>query len=154
MNILRKEKGFRKKLRNGLTLIELAVVMLVLGIIMAVVYGSLDVGGTTKSAKRLQVKASATILEVNLQRYALENGNLSDGTSLEILTQNSATWKALKPDQILDPWKKPYFICSDNAANSQICSYGADGKPGGSGENGDFFLSDQSSWPKWLRTSK
>ena len=140
--------------RRGLTLIELAVVMLVLGIIMAVVYGSLDVGGTTRSAKKLQVKSAATTLDANMSRYELENGNLSDGTSLDILTQNTASWRGLKKDQVLDPWKKPYFICTDNAGSRQICSYGSDGVQGGRGEGADFYLTDESSWPDWLKKRK
>ena len=140
--------------RRGLTLIELAVVMLVLGIIMAVVYGSLDVSGTTKSAKKLQIKASATTLEAGWSRYELENGNLSDGAKLTILTQSTDNWRGLKEDQVLDPWKKPYFICSDNAGTRQICTYGSDGVPGGKGESADFYLSDESSWPAWLKKGK
>ena len=140
--------------RRGLTLIELAVVMLVLGIIMAVVYGSLDVSGTTKSAKKLQIKSTATTLEAKLSFYESENGNLSDGSKLSVLTQSTATWKGLKEDQVLDPWKKLYFICTDNAGNRQICSYGSDGVPGGKGESTDFYLTDESSWPGWLKGKK
>ena len=147
-------KSSNPALRRGLTLIELAVVMLVLGIIMAVVYGSLDVSGTTKSAKKLQVKAAATTLEANLSRYELENGDLSDGSKLSVLTEGTANWKGLKSDQVLDPWKKPYFICTDNAGTRHICSYGSDGVPGGKGESTDFYLTDESSWPGWLKKRK
>ena len=156
-NFSRREEKNKKRAsiwRKGLTLIELAVVMLVLGIIMAVVYGSLDVGGTTKSAKKLQIKAAATTLEASWSRYELENGNLSDGAKLSVLSQSTGTWRGLKEEQTLDPWKKPYFICTDNSGNRQICSYGSDGVPGGQGENADFYLSDESSWPAWLKKGK
>ena len=49
-----------------------------------------------------------------------------------------------------DPWGEEYFICLDDFSQKQICSYGADKAPGGQGENQDFFLTDQSSWPTWL----
>ena len=137
-------------IRKGLTLVELAIVMLVLGIVMAIVYSGLDLG-TIDKAKGLKVRTMANTLEANLGRYEAENGSLSDGTKLDVLTQSTETWRGLKADQVLDPWKRSYFICSDNIGNRQICSNGANGVPGGAGQDTDFYLTDQSSWPKWLK---
>ena len=144
----------KSKIRHGLTLIELAIVILILGVIMAIVYSNLNPTEQIQNAKRLQIKSMATTLEANMTRYELENGALADGTKLSVLTQKTGTWAGLKEDQVLDPWKRPYFICSDNSGNRQICSYGSDGVPGGKGEAEDFFLTDQSSWPAWLKAKK
>ncbi len=147
-------KNKKTKKRKGLTLIELAIVILVLGVIMAIVYSNLNPTEQIQNAKRLQIKSTATTLEANLTRYELENGALADGSKLTALTQKTGTWAGLKEDQVLDPWKKPYHICSDNSGNRNICSYGSDGVPGGKGEAEDFYLTDQNSWPSWLKAKK
>ena len=35
-----------------------------------------------------------------------------------------------------------------------ICSYGKDKTAGGEGENQDFMLNDENTWPEWLRNTK
>ncbi len=140
--------------KRGLTLVELAIVILVLGVIMGIVYANLNPGESLDKAKKLQIKALSNTLEAHWQSYELDNDVLSEGASLEALCQSSATWRGIKKEQVMDPWKRPYFICSDNSGARQICTYGADGLPGGTGQNSDFYLSDQSSWPSWLRPKK
>ncbi len=140
--------------RRGLTLIELAIVILVLGVIMAIVYGNLSPTDTLRGAKKLQIQSASTLLETNLTRYEIDNGALEDGARLTILSQTTDSWRGIKNDQVMDPWKNPYFVCFDNASNRQICTYGADGTPGGKGESEDFYITDQSSWPSWLKSTK
>ena len=141
-------------LRQGLTLIELSIVILVLGIIMGILYANLNPGDATKQAKKLQVKQLAAVLEAQWSRYELEHEPLTEGTSLEELTQKTETWGGLKQEQVMDPWKRPYFICLDESSSRQICSYGSDGTPGGEGgEAQDFYLTEQSSWPAWMGSS-
>ncbi len=141
-------------LRSGLTLIELAIVMLVLGVIMSIVYANLNPGSALDKAKILQVRQAASILETHLHRYELENQTINDGQPLTILTQSNGIWKGIKQELIMDPWKKPYFICSSTNGERHICTYGSDGVPGGKGQNEDFYLTDQSSWPSWLASDK
>ena len=107
-----------------------------------------------QSAKKLQVRGVAVSLEAHWNRYELEVETLTDLTPLTVLAETKDNWRGIKEDQVLDPWKKPYFICSDESGNRQICSYGSDGVPGGSGDAVDFYLTDQSSWPGWLKPTK
>ncbi len=140
--------------RRGLTLIELAIVILVLGIIMAIIYGAIDPGEVTDDARRLQVKNNSHVLQIQLQRYELENPPLEEGSDLTTLLNRSAGWAGLKEEQVVDPWKNPYFICLDPDGNRHICSYGSDGELGGQNQAQDFYLTDQSSWPAWLGKGK
>lgn len=147
----------KRRSRRGLTLIELAVVMLVLGILMAVLYANIDVGGITDKAKRLAIQTNSTQLEVALERYEFENQPLEEGDALTILSEenpDNPSWRPVKEDMVMDPWKHPYFICTDDEGKKQICTNGADGQPGGEGENQDFYLTKQSSWPEWVKGKK
>ncbi len=139
-------------LRKGLTLVELSIVILVLGILMVVLFANLDLGITDK-AKKLQVTNASKQLKIWLDQYEYENERLEEGAALTILSQknpNNPGWKPIDEQSVLDPWKNPYFICSDEAGERQICSLGADGQNGGDGVNADFFLTNSESWPAWL----
>ncbi len=145
-----------KNLRSGITLIELTIVLLVLGILIAVLYSTVNLG-ITDTAKKLAIQQNAAAVPVNLERYEFENPQLLEGDSLKKLAENNPdnpSWRPLKEDAVKDPWKNFYFICSDEIGKRQICSYGADGQPGGEGKNADFYLTDSSSWPDWLKGGK
>ena len=151
LSALRSARG-RAELREGLTLVELAIVILVLGIIMTIVIASLDFG-IVDDAKKMQVQYASKTLEIAMRRYEMDNAALEDGTRLGVLAQRSQsnpTWRPVDEKLVLDPWGQEYFICLDDLGQKQICSYGADRSPGGSGENQDFFLTEKSSWPTWL----
>ena len=137
-------------LRQGFTLIEVAIVILVIGIMASIILVSISPKDVLDSAKALQVKTQSKDLEIHLQRYEIENESLEEGAELSILAQNADGWRAIKEESTIDPWRRAYFLCSDNAGVRQICSYGADGTAGGTGVDTDFYLTDKSSWPKWL----
>jgi len=143
----------KHNLRKGLTLFELALVLLVLGIIIGIVYANLDIGVVDK-AKKLKVKqVQSKQLPVLVQKYEEEVAPLNDGDSLEILTkkQEGSNWDPVDEEILKDPWNRFYVMCSDTSGSLHICSYGKDGQVGGDGENQDFYLDDKSSWPDWLK---
>ncbi len=143
----------KKIKRNGLTLFELALVLLVLGIIIGIVYANLDIGVVDK-AKVLKVKQiQSKQVPILLQQFEDIVGSLNEGDSLELLTkkQENANWDPVDEELLKDPWNRFYFICSDPSGQQHICSYGKDGNPGGEGENSDFYLDDKASWPSWLK---
>ena len=148
---LRRTKSRRtSRLRRGLTLVELAIVILVLGVIMAIVFSNLDLTALDK-AKVLAVKSSSKVLPLRMQQFEMDNPSLQDGQSLTVLAKKTASNpNPVDEDSILDPWRNPYFICLDDLGDKQICSYGADAEFGGENENADFYLTDKSSWPTWL----
>ncbi|MEQ9362936.1 MAG: type II secretion system protein GspG [Leptospirales bacterium] len=139
-------------LRRGLTLVELAIVILVLGVIMTIVIANLDLG-IIDDAKKLQVKNAAKTLEFTMRRYEMDSAALTDGTRLGVLAQknpNNPGWRPVDESLVMDPWGEEYFICLDDLSQKQICTYGADRQPGGAGDAQDFFLTDKTSWPAWL----
>lgn len=148
--------GIRGWLRRGLTLVELSIVILVLGILMTVLFVNLDLGVTDK-AKKLQVTNASKQLKIWWNQYEYENDQIEEGAALTILSDRNPDnpgWKPIDEQLVMDPWKRPYFICLDDNGDRQICSLGADGQDGGEGVNADFFLTDKYTWPAWLSGKK
>lgn len=143
-------------LRRGLTLVELSIVILVLGILMVVLFANLDIGVADK-AQRLQVISASKQLKIWWNQYEYEYNQLEEGTAMSVLSEKSSEapgWRPVDEQLTMDPWKRPYFICLDENGDRQICSLGADGEAGGEGNNQDFYLTEKSSWPAWLSQKK
>ena len=142
------------KSRKGITLVELAIVLLVLGVIMGIVYASIDFG-VVDSAKAKMLPSAALQVEAKLMQFDQSVGiQLSEGQSLEILGErqvDAPSYLPAKPELIQDLWGRPYFICYNEYSERHVCTYGQDGQPGGEGQNADFMLTDRSTWPQWLK---
>lgn len=149
---LKPAKGLRNRIRKGLTLVELAIVLMVLGVIIGIVYASLDTG-MADDAEIALFPAKAAQLELNWRQYENRVGRIPDGTSLEVMTQNDRQngWDGVEDKMVKDLWGNAFFICMSQEGTREICSYGADAQPGGEGQNADFYLTDKSSWPGYLR---
>lgn len=136
------DAGPRSLLRQnaGFTLIELMVVIVILGMLMAIVVprfmGAADKAAVT--AAKTQIGAFRTALQL----YRLEFGrypNTSEG--LDALIRNDKGKRFLEEDTIpRDPWGNPYqYTCPGAAGHDfEIVSFGADGAPGGDGYNADI----------------
>jgi general secretion pathway protein G len=148
-------KRFLRRARRGLTLVELAIVLLVLGVILGIVAYSLrdaaDVISTTKVMKVTKVQAIQLPLEMDKFREA--GGEINPGDELTVLTQQipGSSFKPLPEDMVVDPWNRPYFICQGEDGSDRICSRGEDNQDGGEGKDADFQLEDRNTWPDWLK---
>lgn len=127
------------KKHTGFTLIELLVVMAILGMLAALVgpalFGNLSKGQRTTAASQISNMSQA------LDGYRLEVGSYPD--SLRGLVENdtgSAKWNGpyLRGDEVpLDPWDNPYHY-EPQGRDFILMSYGADGVPGGEGDDADI----------------
>jgi general secretion pathway protein G len=133
---------------NGFTLIELLVVMVIIGLLAALV-GPRFIRQEEK-AKVKAAKAQIELLSTALDTFRLDVGRYpTSQEGLEALrTQPGGLerWDGpyLKKDVPVDPWGKPYVYKSPGDHGSfDILSYGADGAPGGDGDNHDI-----ASWEK------
>jgi general secretion pathway protein G len=130
--------------RAGFTLLELLVVLVVLALLAGLVAPRvLDyLGGARHDAAKLQIGRLATVLEY----YRLDTGGYPTGEQgLEALLRpppGVEGWKGpyLEGSELpRDPWGRPYvYRAPAGDAPFEIVSLGADGRPGGEGEDADI----------------
>lgn len=128
--------------RRAMTLVEVLAVVVILGLVA----GTLAVGfsGAFSKGKHELAKTGIGLLVQRVEAYRIETDSWPDAsTGLAALTDGQATPSAsfyVKPDQIIDPWGGRYTIIvpGPDAHPYEIVSYGADGQPGGDGENADL----------------
>lgn len=126
---------------------ELLVVVIILGLLAALVGPRLI--GRVGRAKTEIAKSQIALLESALDQYRLDMGYYpSTEEGLEALIsppsdeEKKRNWRGpyLKKKKIpLDPWGRPYqYRCPGEHGEYDLWSYGADGQPGGEGENADI----------------
>jgi len=135
--------------RPGFTLIEILVVIAVLAVLAALVAPNVfqHLGTANDVAARSQME----MLGAALDAYRLDNGRYpTTAQGLTALWQEPTidprptNWRGpyLRRAVPLDPWDNPYVYIAPGEVNKNgydLLSYGADGQPGGEGENADIL---------------
>ena len=146
-----RENGARKRRldrkRNGFSLVELMVVLFIIGLLASVVI----INVLPSQDKAMVVKAEADIATLNqaLEMYRLDTATYpgaSDGLNSLVtppadlmMPQNYRSGGYIK-ELPTDPWGRPYQyrVPGANGKPFDVYSLGADGQPGGEGENADI----------------
>jgi general secretion pathway protein G len=125
-------------MRNGLTLIEIMVVVVILGILAAVV--ATNVGGKVDPAKQKLTSAHLKMLKQEVELFKVDHNRYPD--RLEDLVQRppwveTRNWHAYRDEVPVDPWGRPYvYRVPGTRGRFDIISWGEDGK-----ESDDDFWS-------------
>src|ERR1017187_8570774 len=138
----------RRRRHSGFTLIEILVVIVVIAILATLVAPNIfqNVGAAKSATANSQIE----MLGAAPDPYRLDNGSYpTSQQGLAALWEKPtidppANWRApyLRKAVPMDPWNRPYvyvFPGQQNPMGYDLISYGADGLPGGDGENADIL---------------
>ncbi len=133
-------KRFRRD--AGVTLVEMMVVIVIIGLITAIVV--VNVLPAQDTARLQKARADIRMLEQALELYRLDRARYpSTEEGLEALVTPPAGDASARTEPYIralpnDPWGKPYVYVSPGAEREfDLFSYGADGQQGGEGRNAD-----------------
>ncbi len=144
-----KQTVMQRRDEVGVTLIELLVVVTIIALFAALVGPRLfrQVGRSRTTAARAQIESFQTALGI----YKLDTGRFPSTEqglrALRVQPEGVERWDGpyLPQDAPLDPWGHAYLYKypSEHGDEPDIATYGADGQPGGEGEDIDVV-----SWSK------
>ena len=129
---------------QGFTLLEIMVVVVIIGLLVAAVapqfIRNIDTAEITRARQDLRS------IETSLNLYRLDNfryPTTSEGLDALVTNpgENSApNWKPYLRDVPLDPWQQPYHYASpgQRGGDFDVFTYGADRQEGGEGVNADI----------------
>ncbi len=139
----------KRNTARGMTLIEILVVLVLIGIVLGIVGGNFI--GKGEKAKADAARIEMGQISQTLDLYKLETGRYpttQEGLQALIAAPaglanwNGPYWK--KSAVPKDPWGNEYKYASPaQSAPYEIISLGADGKEGGEGPNKDIASSQQ-----------
>jgi general secretion pathway protein G len=128
---------------QGFTLLEIMVVVVIIGLLVAAVAPNLI--GNIDRAAVARAKQDIRQIENSLNLYRLDNfryPNSQEG--LQALVTNpgetsAPNWRQVLPRLPRDPWDQPYLYASPGQhGDFDVFTYGADRQEGGEGVNADI----------------
>ncbi|WP_425257588.1 type II secretion system major pseudopilin GspG [Rubrivivax sp. RP6-9] len=128
----------------GFTLIEIMVVLVIIGVLAALIVP--NVLDRADDARVTAARTDINNLMQSLKLYKLDNQRFpSAEQGLEALRSKPTAspvppnWKPYVEKLPNDPWGRPYqYLNPGVKAEIDVFSYGADGQPGGEGNNADI----------------
>lgn len=130
--------------RRAMTLIEIMVVVVILGILATVATVSVRdylVQGKQSAAKQeiAQISAALELFYMETNRYPTNQ----EGLAVLIAKTDKHPDGLLRGGDLNDVWGHPYqYVCPGSRGSFDLACYGADGIEGGTGANADIYSWD------------
>jgi general secretion pathway protein G len=127
----------RRASRRAFTLLEVIVVVTIIALLAALVAPRVWVNIGKSKQKIAKAEVASVAQQVHIWMTDRGMSRLPEDFDLEMLTEGADP--LLDADDLVDPWEKPYVLVNPGDVNSDfdIVSYGANGEPGGDGEDAD-----------------
>lgn len=134
----------RRGRRRGFTIIEVIVMVVILGVLAAVIAPRLL--SRVGQSKQAVAASNAASLANAVRLFFADHGKPEAGATITILWERPATVAEAAWDPyvesagaLIDPWGKPFIlrVPGEKNVDFDVVSYGADGQPGGTGEDAD-----------------
>ena len=126
-----------RPIRRGFTLLEIIVVVTIIALLATMVAPKLlqNIGKTKTKVARSEVTQIANQMGI----YLADNGMSKPTQDTELTVLVEGTTPYLKASDLKDPWGRDYIVMVPGPSGSDfdVISYGADGEPGGEGEDKD-----------------
>ena len=131
----------------GFTLLEMIVVLVIIGLIMGLVgprlFGQADKAKVQTAGTQIKMLAGALqTMRLDISRWPTEAEGLALLTTKPGDTEAARGWAGPYLDEAVpaDPWGHPYQYAPNASGDYPITlySWGADGKPGGEGQDADL----------------
>jgi general secretion pathway protein G len=131
--------------KAGFTLLEVLIVLSIIALIAALVgprlFGQFDRSKVTAAAVQVKsLKSALDTMQLDIGRYPTEQEGLT--LLVQAGGDGAANWSGPYLSGALpkDPWGHDYLyvVASTTSDEPKVCTYGADGKPGGSANAADI----------------
>ncbi|MCP3905954.1 MAG: prepilin-type N-terminal cleavage/methylation domain-containing protein [Planctomycetes bacterium] len=132
-------RQLRRRAHRAFTLLEIIVVVTIIALLATLVAPKL-LGKIGQSKQKIAMAEVASIYQqVNLWMADNSFSRLPDDFELELLAEGPDA--TLRDKDLDDPWNRRYVLINPGERNNDfdIASYGADGEPGGEGEDADVY---------------
>jgi general secretion pathway protein G len=126
---------------RGLTLIEIMVVLIIIGLVMTMLAGKIMGGGDKAKAEltKIKIKQIGQSIEQFRLQYNAYPSSLEDLTKCTDKTGPGCT-PICNEEELKDAWGTPLIYTAENGGRSyRVKSLGSDKQEGGEGVNFDFF---------------
>jgi general secretion pathway protein G len=131
----------------GFTLLEMIVVLVIIGLIMGLVgprlFGQADKAKVQTAETQIKMlRGALQTMRLDISRWPTEQEGLALLTSKPAGEEVAHGWAGPYLDEAVpqDPWGHPYQYAPQASGDNPftLYSYGADGKPGGEGQDADI----------------
>ena len=132
------------RLRNGFTLIELMVVLLIIGVLAALIVPNVldradDARVTAARTDVNNLMQALKLYKLDNQRYPTAEQGLQALLTKPTSVPVPLSWKSYLDKLPTDPWGRAYIYLNPGIkAEVDVMSFGADGQAGGEGNNADI----------------